>query len=118
MTVDSGLAVYQNHPLDELRRLRTDAAQTRLRAIRSQIAAGLTLCSVAESAVEFGHAGQTTRVTGKLWKLTDTIHRHLNEPNHVPSDEVEKLRTELAQLESRIRELEERKRRRRVEKSP
>src|SRR5215469_4180280 len=43
-----GMAQHQHQPANELQHLRTEAAQTRLRAIRSQIGAGLTFDRVAE----------------------------------------------------------------------
>ena len=102
------MAVGQNWPSDEFHRLRTQAAQARVRAIRSQIALGFTFCNVAELELQAAHSGQVHKVIEKLRKLASTVDRHLNEPDHVPSHEVEAIRSELGQLESRIRGLEER----------
>ena len=107
------MAVHQHQPLDEARQLRAEAAQVRLRSIRSQIAIALTFCSVAEWQLETGHAEHVDAVLAKLQKLAATVRRHLNEPNHVPSNEVERVRIELAQLESRTLAVEERARRNR-----
>jgi hypothetical protein len=105
------MAVHRHHhPSDEFRRLQTEAAQTRVRSIQSQIAIGLTFCSVAECQLKLGHAEHLDAVIAKLRKLTATARRHLNEPGHVPSSDVEKICTELARLESGILALEERKR--------
>ena len=105
------MAVHEHRPLDEFQHLRQEAAQVRLRSICSQMALGLTFCSIAESDLEFGHTEQSRRVVGKLQKLAATVRRHLNEPDHVPSGAIETVRTELARLESRIRSVEERQRR-------
>ena len=100
--LDLGMAQHQNRPVDEFRRLKTEAAQTRLRAMRSQIAIGLTFCSVAESDLQNGCADHVHELVDKLRKMTGSMRRHLNEPNHMPPNEVEKPETELAQLETRI----------------
>ena len=105
------MAEQQHPPAIESERLRAAAAETRLRAIRSQIAIGLTFCCVAESELEHGWGVKTNHVIEKLHKVAETMHRHLNEPNHVPSAEVETVRVQLAHLESRILAVEERQRR-------
>ena len=100
----------QHQPANELERLSAASAQTCLRAIRSQIAIGYTFCNLAKSQLQTGRTGNARRVVEKLRRLAETIRRHLNEPNHVPRNEIEKLRTELEQLESSILDLEERER--------
>jgi hypothetical protein len=101
----------QQHRLDEFQQLRTEAAQVRLRAIRSQIALALTFCNIAESDLELRQTEQSHRVVGKLQRLSATVRRHLNEPGYVPTDEVERVGTELERLEARIRTVEERQNR-------
>jgi len=108
--VGIGHAVHQHRPRDDFRQLRSDAAEVRLRAIRSQIALAFTFCSVAESEVSLGHPKAAHRVVEKLQKLAATVHRHLNLHGHVPPSEVAGLRGELVRLESRIRAVEERER--------
>ena len=96
--------------VDKFRQLRTEAAQARARAMRSQIAAGLTFCGLAESELRNGNSAHAHEMLERLQKLSETLRRHLNEPNHVPSSEIEKVDTELVQLESRTLALEERER--------
>src|SRR5215470_4086268 len=108
MTLDSGMAVQQHYSVDEFQQLRHEAAQIRVQAIRSQIAIGLTFCSIAERQLRFGPAEHIDLVIAKLRKLTATVRRHVNEPEHVPSGSVEKLRAELAHLERGMLALEQR----------
>jgi hypothetical protein len=70
--------------------------------MRSQIVTGLTFCRVAETELAYGRADITHGILEKLRKLCETLRRHLSEPNHVPPNEVDKLETELAQLDSRV----------------
>ena len=107
------MAGPQHQPLDEFRHLRIQAAQTRLRAIQSQVALGLTFCSVAELELKIGHSERIRKVIENLQRLSATVRRHLDEPDHVPSDAVEGVRTELVRLESRILALDEHERRQR-----
>lgn len=105
------MAENQHPSQNELERLRTVAAKTRAQAIRTQIAAGLTFCGVAETQLGYGRPERAHQMLERTRKLTETLRRHLYEANHVPLDKVEKVRTELEQLESRIRAVEERERR-------
>jgi len=105
------MAEYQHPSQNELERLRTVAAKTRARAIRTQIAIGLTFCGVAETELGYGSAEHAHGIVERTRRLAETLRRHLDEANHVPLDEVEKVRTELEQLESRILAVEERERR-------
>jgi len=107
------MAVSQHYPLDEFQRLKSEAAEGRVRAIRSQIALSLTFCSIAESQLKLGYTDQTRKVLEKLQRFAATIRRHLDEPDHVPSNHIETVRTELDVLESKILALEERKQRNR-----
>ena len=109
--LELGMVEQQDQPTSEFRSLRTAAAQTRLRAIQSQIAIGLTLCNIAKSELQNGHADHAHEMVEKLRRHAQTIDRHVNEPKHVPDDEIGKLRIELAQLESAILALEEREHR-------
>ena len=102
------MAVRRYNSLDEVQHLKNEAAQLRVQAIRSQIAIGLTFCSVAERQLRFGPAEHIDLVIARLRKLTATVRRHVNEPEHVPSGSVEKLRAELAHLERGILALEQR----------
>jgi hypothetical protein len=102
------MAVQQRQPLDELQNLRREAAQARLRSIRSQIAIALTFCSIAGSQLRSGHAEHLDALLEKLQNFIKTVAKHLDKPEYVPSHEVEKLRPELARLELRILALEER----------
>ena len=103
------MAEQQHQPANELERLSVASAQTRV-PFRSQIAIGYTFCNLAKSQLQTGRTGNARRVVEKLRRLAETIRRHLNEPNHVPRNKIEKLRTELEQLESSILDLEERER--------
>ena len=81
--------------------LRAMAAQSRMRAIESQLALGMTLCAVAETDISFGRLGEVYRILSKLGQAIKTFHLHINEPNHVPQGSVVDLRKKLAQLEDR-----------------
>jgi hypothetical protein len=98
--------------VDEFHRVKSVADRTRVQAIRSQLSVGVTLCRIAKSELEFGHADQAHTVLEKLRKLVGTVRRHLDHPTHVPPEAVEKIRTELAELESGIISIEDCERRR------
>ena len=98
----------QPNPRDEFHRLRTQAAQTRVLAMRSQISLGLTLCRIMETEWKYGHVDKAQEIGRKLRKLTETVDRHLNEENYVPPNDIDKLRQELLRLETTISATEER----------
>jgi hypothetical protein len=87
-------------------RLRVEAAQTRLCAIESQLSFGFTLCVMAERELAYGHADEARLLIEKVQYVSKTVDRHLDEPNHVPPDQVAGCRYQLAQLESRILKIE------------
>lgn len=76
--------------------------------MRCQIAFGLTLSRVLETELEYGHLEKASEVTGKLRRLVDTVHRHLDEENHIPGNEMERVRGELVELEAKVLAIEER----------
>jgi len=97
-----GMEQDEYQTITEIHRLQTTAAQQRLQSIRSQIAFGLTLCRAAENALSFGHTKDAHKAIANVQKLCDTVWQHLNEQNHVPPNEAEKLCAELTQLQSKI----------------
>ncbi len=90
-------------PFDELR---TAAADVRLRAIQSQLAAAFTLCATVETAIRLGHIDDARTVIQKLLYHAETIRHHLDEPHHVPPASVPDLRQQLARLITEIRNAE------------
>ena len=90
----------------ELHRLRTEAAQTRLRAIQSQLSLASTFCSLAETELRYGQIDEVRLLMGKLQHVIETIDRHLGERNHVPPDNVPECRDRLAQVRSRVLKIE------------
>ena len=88
------------------RRIWDKAARIRLQVIESQLALGFTFCQIAETQREYGRLPEADLVIQKVQHLVQTVRGHLDEPNHVPEAEVGDARTHLAQLESRILEVE------------
>ena len=93
--------------LDHLDRIRIEAAEARLRAIQSQLAAAFTLCGTAETAIRLGQFDEARTVVQKLLYGAEAIRHHLDEPRHVPPASVPNLREQLAKLENTIRNVEQ-----------
>jgi hypothetical protein len=94
--------------IEQFRRLRVEAAETRSRAVRSQISFAFTLCALAETELGYRHRDEASKLMRKVRHIADTVCRHLEEPNHVPPNRAGKVRDELGQLESRILAIEAR----------
>lgn len=90
-------------------RLRETATRMRSKAMRSQIALGFTFCKLAETELQLGEFRQRDILMQKMRRVTQTVRRHLAEPNYIPPGEVEELRSEIARLESRILDVEKRR---------
>ncbi len=89
-----------------LDQLRTEAADARLRAIQSQLAAAFTLCRTVDSAIRLGEIEEASKVIQKLLYNAEAIRHHVDEPHHVPPASVPDLRQQLAKPDTRIRDLE------------
>ncbi len=89
-----------------LERLRTEAAEVRLRAIQSQLAAAFALCGTAETAIRLGQLENARTVIQKLLYSAEAIRHHVDEPHHVPPASVPELRQQLAELNTSIRSVE------------
>ena len=90
----------------EIARLHKMAAESRLRAVESQIALAFTLCAIAETQIRYSRTDEAIKVLNKVRQHTETISFHIDEPNHLPGDAISGLRKQLAQLNKRIDEIE------------
>ena len=90
----------------EIARLRTMAAESRLRVIESQLALGFTLCAVAETEIRYSCLDEAIKVINKVRHHAETIRFHVNEKNHLPATAIPRLRKELTQLNRRVEEIE------------
>jgi hypothetical protein len=90
----------------ELARLRTTAAESRLRAAECQLALVFTLCAIAETEIRYGRPDEAMKVVKKVRHHAETIRIHLDEPNHRPSTAISDLRLQLTQLKERTNEIE------------
>jgi hypothetical protein len=81
-------------------------SENRMRAISVQIAAAVTFSNVAATEFACGRVQQAHALVKKMRHVAEVVRRHLGEPNHVPLNQMERLRAELAHLESRITTVE------------
>jgi TolA-binding protein len=90
----------------EIARLRTAAAESRLRAVESQLSLALTLCAIAETEIRYSRLDEAIKVVNKVRHHAETIRLHLDEPNHVPRAAISELRKQLKQVNERIEKIE------------
>lgn len=86
--------------------VRSRAAQLRLRAMRSQLAAASNFCSTAANAATLGQVQLGLDAVQKAKHTAQWVRVHLEEPNHIPADAVAGIRDELAALQRQISDLE------------
>jgi hypothetical protein len=82
--------------------LRAEAAQTRLRSIQSQLGIGFTFCRIVETEIREGKIDEARKLIQKTRRAAQLIRGHLDEPDHVPPDQVNAAREVLRKLEARI----------------
>jgi hypothetical protein len=92
--------------INESRRLQVEAAEIRLKSIQSQLALAFTLCAMTETELGYGRIAQAHALVEKVRHIARTVRFHLDEPNHVSSDQVDEPRRHVERLESQIRVLE------------
>jgi hypothetical protein len=92
----------------ELARLHDISAQSRLRAVETQLSLAFTACALAETEILYRRADETDKLLHKLRHYAETIRRHLNDPKHLPRVAVANLRQQLTQLERRTGAIETR----------
>ena len=91
-----------NHYAAEIERMHRTAAETRLRAVESQLALAFTLCTIAETEIRYDRPD----VAIKVRHHAETISFHIDERDHLPSTAILALRKQLTQLTKRIEEIE------------
>ena len=82
------------------------AAESRQRALESQLALAFTLCEIAKTEIRYHQPDEAIKVLNKVRVHAETMRLHVDEPNHVPSTAISDLRRQLTQLEKRINEIE------------
>src|SRR5215470_15378772 len=97
-----------NQYATEIARLHTIAAESRLRAVESQLALAFTLCAIAETEIRYNRPDEAIKVISKVRHHAETISFHVDEPDHLPTTAISGLRKQLAQLEKRTEEIESR----------
>jgi hypothetical protein len=90
----------------EIARLQRTAAESRLRAVESQLSLAFTLCAIAETEIRYSRPDEAIKVVNKVRHHAETISYHLDEPNHLPSAAISDLRKRLTQLNDRTDEIE------------
>ena len=84
-------------------------AQLRVKAIQSQLDAALTYCSTAETALAvLGRVENARRAIEKARRAAELVRAHINEPNHVPADSLNRINERLTELDTRISSIEAR----------
>lgn len=89
--------------------VRSRAAQLREHAIRAQLTAGFTACSVAETALALRQVHRWRDAVESARHIAQVVRVHLEEPNHVPAHSAAGLRHKLATLDKLIFNLEARR---------
>ena len=89
----------------EIARLHRMAAESRLRAIESQLALAFTLCAISETEIRYSQSDEAIKVLNKVWHHAETISFHIDEPNHLPSTAIPALRKQMTQLRKRTEEI-------------
>jgi hypothetical protein len=92
----------------EIARLHKVAAESRLKAVESQLALAFTLCAIAETEIRYSRPDEAIKVLNKVRHQTETISFHIGEPNHLPSTAISRLREQVSQLKKRTEEIESR----------
>lgn len=95
-----------NHYAAEIARLHRTAAESRLRAVESQLALAFTLCAIAETEIRYSRPEEAIKVVNKVRHHAEKIGFHIDEPSHLPSTAVPDLRKQLTQLKKRTEEIE------------
>lgn len=84
-------------------------AQLRMKAIQSQLDAAFTYCVTAETALSvLGRVENARRAIERARRAAELVRAHVNEPNHVPADSVDRIKERLTELDSRISSLQAR----------
>lgn len=97
---------HDNQYASEIARLQRTAAESRLRAVESQLSLAFTLCAIAETEIRYSRPDEAIKVVNKVRHHAETIGYHLDEPNHLPSTAISDLRKRLTQLNERTDEIE------------
>jgi len=92
--------------MTEIERLHKTGAESRLRAIESQLALAFTLCAIAETEIRYSRPDEATKVVKKIRHHAETIRTHVNEPNHIPRPSISDFLKQLTQLEKCTEEIE------------
>ena len=90
----------------EIARLRAMAAETRLRAVESQLSLGITFCAIAETELRFGRLDEATKMVTKLRHHAEIIRLHIDEPGHLPTIAIPTLNGQLTELKNRTDKIE------------
>ena len=99
------MSVEKNH---SFKAVRSRAARVRLQAVRTQLTAALNYCSTAENALVFGQTEKGRQAIERATHTAQSVHAHIEEPNHLPTDSVASVRDQLAELHRKISNIEAR----------
>ncbi len=98
--------VDDNHYAAEIERVHRTAAETRLRAVESQLALAFTLCTIAETEILYNQPDEAIKLVNKVRHHAQTIGFHIDERDHLPTTAIPTLRKQLTQLAKRTEEIE------------
>jgi len=87
--------------------LRQQSQKVRTDSIRAQIISALNICDLLEMKSKWGSIESVRHSMSTLWRHVEVVRRHIHEPDHISPDATEKLLRLLAQLDSRVRHLDE-----------
>ncbi len=83
-------------------------AEVRLRAVRAQLSAAVTLCALAEGDISNRRIDNAHQVIERVRHTINSVRQHLDEPSHVSPSSLPEVREKLAQLERRVLGIERR----------
>ena len=92
--------------LDDIRRVRLLATQTRLQVLRSELSLALTFCAVARTEIAYGQLAQAQAVLRKAQHTATSVRSHIDELYSFSAVATELLIEQLLEVENRILEVQ------------
>ncbi len=83
-------------------------AAVRLRAIKAQLSAAVTLCALAEGDISNRRIDNAHLVIERVRHTINSVRQHLDEPNQVSPSSLPEVRDQLAQMQERVLALQSR----------
>jgi len=90
----------------ETARLKTQAAEWRLRVVDAELSLAVTLCALAETEIRYARPDEARKLLNRIVRLVETMRIHIDEPNHLPTIAIADIRQRLTQLTTCTEEIE------------